>query len=141
MDLHYRDLNEVEYCLNEAEHGRCTVERLPFYLAGIPTYGVVGELALSRILVGHLPYVGFPATLRASLAVSWTLVTLVTAAAGSTIGGTSAVLVASHTAGARAVTEDINRGPPNPRLGARPRIVLGMSHETWRQATGPRWPP
>jgi Nucleotidyltransferase domain len=38
VDLHYRDLDDVEHWLAEAHHGRFKVERLPFYLAGIPTY-------------------------------------------------------------------------------------------------------
>jgi predicted nucleotidyltransferase len=64
VDLHYRDLDEVAYHLAEAEEGRFKVERLPFYLAGIPTYVVVGELAVARVLVGELPRPGFPAALR-----------------------------------------------------------------------------
>src|SRR5262245_13966055 len=47
VDLHYRDLDDVERHLAEAEQGRFTVERLPFYLAGIPTYVVAGELAVA----------------------------------------------------------------------------------------------
>ena len=64
VDLHYRDLNDVEHWMAEAEAGRFQVERLPFYLAGIPTYVVVGELAQARVLVGKLPRPGFPAALR-----------------------------------------------------------------------------
>jgi hypothetical protein len=60
VDLHYRDLDEVQHHLAEAEQGRFRVERLPFYLAGIPTYVVVGELAIARVLVGALPRPGFP---------------------------------------------------------------------------------
>jgi hypothetical protein len=71
VDLHYRDLDEVERHLAEAEQGRFKVERLPFYLAGIPTYVVVGELAIARVLVGALPRPGFPAALRERAAQFW----------------------------------------------------------------------
>jgi hypothetical protein len=71
VDLHYRDLDEVQHHLAEAEQGRFRVERLPFYLAGIPTYVVVGELAIARVLVGALPRPGFPTALREQAARFW----------------------------------------------------------------------
>jgi hypothetical protein len=71
VDLHYRDLDEVEHWLAEAERGRFRVERLPFYLAGIPTYVVVGELAIARVLLGELPRPGFPPALRRRAARFW----------------------------------------------------------------------
>jgi hypothetical protein len=71
VDLHYRDLDEVEHHLAEAEQGRFKVERLPFYLAGIPTYVVVGELAVARVLVGELPRPRFPPALRRRAARFW----------------------------------------------------------------------
>lgn len=64
VDLIYRDLGVVEHWMAEAQQGRFKVERLPFYLAGIPTYMVVGELALCRVLIGDLPRPDFPAALR-----------------------------------------------------------------------------
>jgi predicted nucleotidyltransferase len=64
VDLHYRDLDEVEHWVAEAEGGRFKVERLQFYLAGIPTYVVVAELAIARVLAGELPRPGFPPALR-----------------------------------------------------------------------------
>jgi hypothetical protein len=71
VDLHYRDLDEVTHHLAEAEQGRFKVERLAFYLAGIPTYVVVGELAIARVLTGELPRPGFPAALRRRAAGYW----------------------------------------------------------------------
>jgi predicted nucleotidyltransferase len=71
VDLHYRDLDDIEHWLDEAEHGRFRVERLPFYLAGIPTYVVVGELAIARVLAGELPRPGFPPALREQAARFW----------------------------------------------------------------------
>ncbi len=64
VDLHYRDLDVVEHWTAEAQRGRFQVERLPFYLAGIPTYILTGELAISQVLVGHLPHPEFPTALR-----------------------------------------------------------------------------
>jgi hypothetical protein len=71
VDLHYRDLDEVAHHLAEAQQGRFKVERLAFYLAGIPTYVVVGELAIARVLVGELPRPGFPPPLRRRAARFW----------------------------------------------------------------------
>jgi hypothetical protein len=71
VDLHYRDLDEVGHWMAEAEQGRFKVERLAFYLAGIPTNVVVGELAIARVLVGELPRPGFPAALRRRAARYW----------------------------------------------------------------------
>jgi hypothetical protein len=71
VDLHYRDLDDVEHWLAEAQLGRFKVERLPFYLAGIPTYVVVGELAVAQVLVGELPRPEFPAALRHAASSFW----------------------------------------------------------------------
>jgi hypothetical protein len=71
VDLMYRDLDEVERHLAEAEQGRFKVERLPFYLAGIPTDVVVGELAISRVLVGALPCPDYPPMLQERAARFW----------------------------------------------------------------------
>jgi predicted nucleotidyltransferase len=71
VDLHYRDLDEVEHWLAEAEQGRFKVERLAFYLAGIPTYVVAGELAIAKVLAGELPRPGFPPALRARASRYW----------------------------------------------------------------------
>lgn len=64
VDLIYRDLDAVAHWVAETQNGRFKVERLPFYLAGIPTYVVVGELALCHVLVGQLPRPGFPPALQ-----------------------------------------------------------------------------
>lgn len=55
VDVHYRDLDVVEHELAEAEEGRFRVEPLLFHLAGIPTYLIVAELAVNRVLRGELP--------------------------------------------------------------------------------------
>jgi predicted nucleotidyltransferase len=63
-DIHYRDLAVVERELDRARVGEFSIEPLMFHLAGIPTYLVVAELALSRVLHGELPQPGYPDALR-----------------------------------------------------------------------------
>ena len=71
VDVHYRDLDDVEYRIAEAQAGRFGIERLMFHLAGIPTYIVVAELALNRVLRGDLPRPGYPPALRQAAARRW----------------------------------------------------------------------
>ena len=71
VDVHYRDLDDVEHRIAEAEKGRFGIEMLMFHLAGIPTYLVVGELAVNRVLAGTLPRPGYPAALRESASRRW----------------------------------------------------------------------
>lgn len=71
VDLHYRDLDEVTHWWDEARAGRFEKQLLMFYLAGIPTYAVVGELAINRVLAGKLPRPEFPEALRESAARRW----------------------------------------------------------------------
>jgi predicted nucleotidyltransferase len=71
VDVHYRDLDDVEYRLAEARVGRFEIERLMFHLAGVPTYIVVAELALHRVLQGDLPRPAYPPALRRAAAERW----------------------------------------------------------------------
>ncbi|MFC0597721.1 nucleotidyltransferase domain-containing protein [Streptomyces palmae] len=71
VDVHYRDLDEVEHQLAEARAGRFGVERLLFHLAGIPTYLVVAELAVNRVLHGELPRPAYPEELRRRAPERW----------------------------------------------------------------------
>lgn len=71
VDVVYRDLDDVERRCRDAENGVFEVERLMFYVAGVPTYVVVGELALNRVLVGHLPCPDYPAALSESAGRRW----------------------------------------------------------------------
>jgi predicted nucleotidyltransferase len=71
VDVHYRDLDVVEHELAEARAGRFRVEPLLFHLAGIPSYLVVGELALGRVLRGELPSPEYPDALRAAAPKVW----------------------------------------------------------------------
>lgn len=72
--MHYRDLDMVEHELAEAEAeaGRFRVEPLLFHLAGIPSYLIVAELAVNRVLRGELPRpAGYPEKLRRTAAERW----------------------------------------------------------------------
>jgi len=72
VDVHYRDLAVVEHELAEAEEGRFRVEPLMFHLAGIPSYLVVAELAINRVLRGELPRPAvYPEKLRTCAADHW----------------------------------------------------------------------
>lgn len=82
VDVHYRDLNDVEYHLAEAREGRFRIERLLYHLAGIPTYIVVAELALNRIVHGHLEQPAYPDALRESAPRHWRDIAALTLAYG-----------------------------------------------------------
>jgi predicted nucleotidyltransferase len=72
VDVHYRDLDVVEHELAEAEEGRFRVEPLLFHLAGIPSYLVVAELALNRVLRGDVPRpAAYPEKLRRTARERW----------------------------------------------------------------------
>lgn len=71
IDVHYRDLDDVERQICEAREGRFQVERLLFHLAGIPSYILLAELAVNRVLHGELPRPGFPEALRRTAPGRW----------------------------------------------------------------------
>ncbi len=72
VDVLYRDLDVVEHWTTEADQGRFEVDDLLGYLAGFPTYAVVGELALGRQLTGEpLPRPSYPDALRARATENW----------------------------------------------------------------------
>ncbi|HEX9041265.1 MAG TPA: DNA polymerase beta domain-containing protein [Trebonia sp.] len=51
--------------------GRFTIEPLQFHLAGIPSYLVLAELSVKRVLCGELPAPEYPAALRRRAAEVW----------------------------------------------------------------------
>ncbi len=71
VDVHYRNLHEVSFWCAEAEAGRFEKELLLFYTAGIPTYTVMGELALNVVLEGDLPRPSYPQALADAAAARW----------------------------------------------------------------------
>jgi len=60
VDVHFRDLGDVERWCDEALHGRFDKQMLMFYVAGIPTYVLMAELAVNRVLTGQLPRYEYP---------------------------------------------------------------------------------
>ncbi|GLY32896.1 nucleotidyltransferase domain-containing protein [Kineosporia sp. NBRC 101731] len=72
VDIHYRDLNVVEAQLDRAHRGEFDIEPLMFHLAGIPTYLVVAELAINKVLRGNLPEVAtYPEALQRAAQDQW----------------------------------------------------------------------
>lgn len=71
VDVHYRDLDIVEHELAEARAGRFHWEPLMFHLAGIPSYLLVAELAVNRVLHGTLERPRYPEALRAAAPPVW----------------------------------------------------------------------
>jgi len=60
VDGHYRDPDDVEHWLAEAEEWRFAKELLLFYAAGNPTYVLPAGLATNVILSGELPRPAYP---------------------------------------------------------------------------------
>ncbi len=72
VDVLLRDLDVVEVWQARAAVGEYEVDGLLGYLAGIPTYSLVAELALCRLLGGHVPPAGpFPPALMAAAPARW----------------------------------------------------------------------
>lgn len=70
-DVHYRDLDVIDREISASRAGRFTIEPLQFHLAGIPSYLVLAELSVKRVLHGELPTPGYPAALRDRAADIW----------------------------------------------------------------------
>lgn len=71
VDVHYRDLDVVEHVLAEARAGRFEWQPLMFHLAGIPSYLLLAELAINRVLHGDLPRPEYPPALRDAAPAVW----------------------------------------------------------------------
>ena len=54
-DVHYRDLDVVDREIAASREGRFDIEPLLFHLAGIPSYLVLAELSVKRVLHGNCP--------------------------------------------------------------------------------------
>ena len=63
-DVHYRDLDVIDREIASSLEGRFTIEPLLFHLAGYPSYLVLAELSVKRVLHGSLPTPEYPAELR-----------------------------------------------------------------------------
>lgn len=72
VDVLLRDLDVVERFAAAARRGEYELDALLGYLAGIPTYSLLAELALGRLLTGALPAAGdFPAALAETATRRW----------------------------------------------------------------------
>ncbi|MBV2366439.1 nucleotidyltransferase domain-containing protein [Streptomonospora nanhaiensis] len=71
VDVHYRDLHDVDYRIAEAAKGRFDIEHLAFHRAGVPTYIVVAELAGAEVLHGRLPRPDYPDELARQAPQRW----------------------------------------------------------------------
>jgi hypothetical protein len=71
VDIHYRDLDQVEHWCAEAIAGRFNKELLLFVTAGVPTYLVMAELACNRVLAGELPRPDYPEALASEAGRRW----------------------------------------------------------------------
>lgn len=63
-DVHYRDLDVVDREIAASREGQFDIEPLLFHLAGVPSYLVLAELAVKRVLHGKLPTPEYPPALR-----------------------------------------------------------------------------
>jgi hypothetical protein len=71
VDVHYRDLDTIDREITGTREGRFRIEPLMFHLAGIPTYLVLAELAVSHVVRGHLPRPDYPMALRVTAPQVW----------------------------------------------------------------------
>ena len=72
VDVLLRDLDVVEHWSAHAEEGQYEVDGLLGYLAGIPTYSLLAERAVARVLRGALAEAGpFPARLSETAPERW----------------------------------------------------------------------
>ena len=71
VDLLLRELGQIGGWQRDAELGRFDIDNVEGHVAGLPTYVVVGELALGRVLFGGLPSVRFPPALQQAAPARW----------------------------------------------------------------------
>jgi hypothetical protein len=71
VDVVYRDRDAVEHWVAEASGGRFEIDAVDGWVAGLPTYVLVGELARGEALAGELPRPEFPDALRESATRRW----------------------------------------------------------------------
>ena len=71
VDLLWRDLDVLDHEITEAQAGRWRLEPLMFHLTGIPTYILLAELAVNRVLYGNLPRPEYPPALREVAGRDW----------------------------------------------------------------------
>lgn len=70
-DVHYRDLDVIDREISASQKGRFSIEPLMFHLAGLPSYLVLAELSVKRVLHGSLPTPDYPVALRQHASKEW----------------------------------------------------------------------
>ena len=70
-DVHYRDLDTIDREIAASREGQFDIEPLMFYLAGLPSYLVLAELAVKQVLRGELPTPDYPVALRKRASGIW----------------------------------------------------------------------
>ena len=119
VDVHYRDLNEVEHWCAEANQGRYDKQLLLFYAAGIPTYVVMAELALNVTLRGVLPRPVYPEMLAREAHRRWAIDAAASVRYGQAAVASRGDLVVGLANGARGLIE-----AGHSRLAARREWVI-----------------
>jgi hypothetical protein len=72
VDVLLRDLDVAEHWSARARDGHYEVDALLGYVAGVPTYSLMAELALNRVVTGTLPRITeFPPALARTGATRW----------------------------------------------------------------------
>ncbi|HEX8790749.1 MAG TPA: nucleotidyltransferase domain-containing protein [Polyangiaceae bacterium] len=72
VDVLLRDLDAVEHWSARAQEGEFEIDALLGYVAGVPTYSLMAERAIARLIHGTLPEVStYPSKLAESAARRW----------------------------------------------------------------------
>lgn len=72
VDVLLRDLDVVEHWSSRAQEGEFEIDALLGYVAGVPTYSLMAERAVARVLHGVLPRVdGYPSKLAEKAPARW----------------------------------------------------------------------
>ena len=72
VDVLLRDLDVVDQWTERAREGEFEIDALLGYVAGVPTYSLMAERAVARVLHGDLPEVGgYPSRLAENAAQRW----------------------------------------------------------------------
>ncbi len=72
VDVLLRDLDVVQHWSARAQEGEFEIDALLGYVAGVPTYSLLAERAVARVLHGSLPEVGgFPSKLAEKASPRW----------------------------------------------------------------------
>lgn len=72
VNVRYRNIDDVNHWIHEAQAGRFEVDGAPGHLAGIPTYTLAAEIALDEVVAGSLETaIDYPDRLASQGATRW----------------------------------------------------------------------